>query len=141
MPRIGIDVGGTNTDAVLLEDGLVVHAIKTPTTPDVTAGILTALAGLADHPEVASGAIEGVVIGTTHFVNAVVQRRDLTPVAAVRIGLPASASLPPFCDWPADLAERVRGEGFMIEGGHDYDGRPIVPFDEIAMPRVAGQIR
>ena len=36
MRRIGIDVGGTNTDAVLLEDGRVVHAVKTPTTEDVT---------------------------------------------------------------------------------------------------------
>jgi len=48
--RIGIDVGGTNTDAVLLEDGKVVHAVKTPTTPDITAGIVTALAELAGHP-------------------------------------------------------------------------------------------
>jgi N-methylhydantoinase A/oxoprolinase/acetone carboxylase beta subunit len=141
MRRIGIDVGGTNTDAVLLEDGLVVHAIKTPTTPDVTTGILTALTGLADHPEVARRMTDGVVIGTTHFVNAVVQRRDLSRVAAVRIGLPASASLPPFCDWPEDLAEIVRGEVFMLEGGHEYDGRPIVPFDEIGMRQAARRIR
>ena len=133
MRRIGIDVGGTNTDAVLLENGRVVHAVKTPTTEDVMAGILTALAELAGHPDVARGAIDGVVIGTTHFVNAVVQRRDLAQVAAVRIGLPASASLPPFCDWPEDLAQCVRGEVFMLEGGHDYDGRPIVPFDETGM--------
>src|SRR5438477_3424134 len=141
MRRIGIDVGGTNTDAVMLEDGRVAHAVKTPTTSDVTTGIVTALAELTRRPEIARRRIDGVVIGTTHFVNAVVQRRDLARVAAVRIGLPASASLPPFCDWPADLAERVRGEVFMIEGGHDYDGRPIVPFDEIAMLRVARQIR
>src|SRR6516165_11373669 len=100
MRRIGIDVGGTNTDAVLLEEGRVVHAVKTPTTADVTAGIVTALAELAGQIDVARGGIDGVVIGTTHFVNAVVQRRDLARVAAVRIGLPASASLPPFCDWP-----------------------------------------
>src|SRR5215831_1969135 len=140
MRRIGIDVGGTNTDAVLLEDGRVVHAVKTPTTADVTAGILSALVELAGHPEVARGNIEGVVIGTTHFVNAVVQRRDLSRVAAVRIGLPASASLPPFCDWPDDLATAVRGEVFMLEGGHDYDGRPIVPFDERGMRRAARRI-
>ena len=140
MRRIGIDVGGTNTDAVLFEDGRVVHAVKTPTTPDVTAGILSALVELAGHPEVARGNIEGVVIGTTHFVNAVVQRRDLSRVAAVRIGLPASASLPPFCDWPEDLTSSVRGEVFMLEGGHDYDGRPIVPFDEGGMRRAARRI-
>jgi N-methylhydantoinase A/oxoprolinase/acetone carboxylase beta subunit len=28
--RIGIDVGGTNTDAVLLEDDVVAAAVKTP---------------------------------------------------------------------------------------------------------------
>jgi N-methylhydantoinase A/oxoprolinase/acetone carboxylase beta subunit len=141
MRRIGIDVGGTNTDAVLLEDGHLVHAVKTPTTADVTAGIVTALAELARHPEVGRGMIDGVVIGTTHFVNAVVQRRDLSRVAAVRIGLPASAALPPFCDWPEDLALAVRGEVFMLEGGHDYDGRPIVPFDETGMRRAARRIR
>jgi N-methylhydantoinase A/oxoprolinase/acetone carboxylase beta subunit len=141
LRRIGIDVGGTNTDAALVERGAVVHAVKTPTTADVTSGIMAALALLAEHPAVARGAIDGVVIGTTHFVNAVVQRRGLARVAAVRIGLPAAASLPPFCDWPADLADLVRGEVFMLEGGHDYDGRPIVPFDEIGMRGAARQIR
>jgi N-methylhydantoinase A/oxoprolinase/acetone carboxylase beta subunit len=141
MRRIGIDVGGTNTDAVLLQDGRVAHAVKTPTTEDVTGGIVTALGMLNRHPEVARGEIDGVVIGTTHFVNAVVQRRDLSRVAAVRIGLPASASLPPFCDWPEDLAALVRGEVFMLEGGHEYDGREFMPFDETGMRDAARRIR
>src|SRR5260370_27006479 len=111
MRRIGIDVGGTNTDAVLLEDGLVVHAIKTPTTPDVTAGILTALAGVMDQPEVACRAIGGVVIGTTQFVNAVVQRRDLSRVAPGRVGLPAGAPLSPLCRRPGGLSPLLRGVG------------------------------
>jgi N-methylhydantoinase A/oxoprolinase/acetone carboxylase beta subunit len=141
MRRIGIDVGGTNTDAVVLDGGAVAHAVKTPTTADVTTGIVTALARLAADPSVGHGAIDAVVIGTTHFVNAVVQRQGLARVAAVRIGLPASASLPPFCDWPPDLARQVQGEVFMLEGGHDYDGRPLVPFDEAGMRRAARQIR
>ena len=141
MRRIGIDVGGTNTDAVLLEDGHVIHAVKTPTTEDVTGGIVAALDLLRRNPEVAHGKIDGVVIGTTHFINAVVQRRHLGRVAAVRIGMPASASLPPFCDWPKDLASLCCGEVFMLEGGHDYDGREIMPFDEMAMRAVARRIR
>jgi N-methylhydantoinase A/oxoprolinase/acetone carboxylase beta subunit len=141
MRRIGVDVGGTNTDAVLLEDGRVVQAVKTPTTADVTGGIVAALGLLTRHPEVARGTIDGVVIGTTHFVNAVVQRRHLSPVAAIRIGLPASASLPPFCDWPEDLAALVRGQIFMLEGGHEYDGREFMPFDEAGMRQAARQIR
>ena len=32
MFRIGVDVGGTNTDAVLMEDSKVLESCKTPTT-------------------------------------------------------------------------------------------------------------
>jgi len=138
--RIGIDVGGTNTDAVLLDGTRVVHAVKTPTTADVTTGITTGLRDLLREAP-ASGGVSAVMIGTTHFTNAVVQRRDLTRVAAVRIGLPSGASLPPFVDWPADLAALVRAEVLMLEGGHEYDGRPIVPFDERGMREAARRIR
>jgi N-methylhydantoinase A/oxoprolinase/acetone carboxylase beta subunit len=140
LRRIGIDVGGTNTDAVLLEGERVIEVVKTPTTRDVTAGIEKALGLLARHPAAGRGAIDAVVIGTTHFINAVVEGRHLAPTAAIRIGLPAAASLPPFCDWPQDLARLVRGEVFMLEGGHDYDGRPIVPFDEAGMREAARTI-
>ena len=141
---IGIDVGGTNTDAVLLDGTQVVRAVKTPTTADVTSGITAALRQILAEPrrgDTSPAAIDAVMIGTTHFTNAVVQRRDLTRVAAVRIGLPASASLPPFVDWPEDLAALVRGEVVMLEGGHEYDGRPIVPFDERGMRAAARRIK
>jgi len=129
MRRIGIDVGGTNTDAVLIENGRVTGAVKAPTTPDVTSGILDGLARLIATGAVAEKPADAVMIGTTHFINAVVQRRGLSRVGAIRIGMPASASLSPFCDWPADLAEVVRGPIAMVEGGHDYDGRPFMPLD------------
>ena len=138
--QIGIDVGGTNTDAVLLDGPRVVHAVKTPTTADVTTGITTALRTLLRDAE-SPGGIDAIMIGTTHFTNAVVQRRDVTRVAAVRIGLPASASLPPFVDWPEDLAALVRGEVVMLEGGHEYDGRPLVPLDERGARAAAQRIK
>ena len=106
MKRIGIDVGGTNTDAVLIADDRVIHSVKSATTADVTSGILAALKALRANPA-AAVPVDAVVIGTTHFINAVVQRRHLQRIGAVRIGMPASASLPPFCDWPADLAALV----------------------------------
>src|SRR5262249_20182763 len=130
IKRIGIDVGGTNTDAVLLDGTRVVHAVKTPTTADVTAGIAEALRQLLAGVPAGARRVDAVMIGTTPSPNAVAQRRDLPRVAAVRIGLPASASLPPFVDWPEDLAAVVRGRVFMVAGGHEVDGRPIVPFDE-----------
>ena len=42
--RLGIDVGGTNTDAVILDRAdQVLAKAKVPTTPDVTGGIVAAL--------------------------------------------------------------------------------------------------
>jgi len=137
--RIGIDVGGTNTDAVYLEDTRVVHAVKTPTTRDVTSGVTDALRKLLQAG--APKTVDAVMIGTTHFTNAVVQRRDLTRVAAIRIGLPSGASLPPFIDWSEDLAALVRGEVVMLEGGHEFDGRPLVPLDTAGVRAAARRIR
>ena len=140
MKRIGIDVGGTNTDAVLIVDEKVVHSVKRPTTADVTSGILDALKALRAEPAAAIK-VDAVVIGTTHFINAVVQRRHVQKIGAIRIGMPASASLPPFCDWPTDLASLVNGEIFMLEGGHDYDGRPFMPLDTAGLKDAARKIR
>jgi N-methylhydantoinase A/oxoprolinase/acetone carboxylase beta subunit len=141
MRRIGIDVGGTNTDAVLIEEGKVVRAVKAPTSEDVTTGILDSLKSLGSTGVLSGKRIDGVMIGTTHFINAVVQRRHLSKVAALRLGMPASASLPPFCDWPEDLAELVRGGVWMVEGGHEYDGRPFMPLDEAAVTKAAGEMK
>jgi N-methylhydantoinase A/oxoprolinase/acetone carboxylase beta subunit len=141
MRRIGIDVGGTNTDAVLIEEGRVVRAVKAPTSEDVTTGILDSLKSLGATGMLTGRKIDGVMIGTTHFINAVVQRRHLTPVAALRLGMPASASLPPFCDWPEDLAALVRGGVWMVEGGHEYDGRLFMPLDEAAVTRAAQEMK
>ena len=141
MSTIGIDVGGTNTDAVVIEHREVKASVKTTTTEDVTSGIVKALSELVAKRPGLRSKVDAVMIGTTHFTNAVVERRDLSRVAAVRIGLPASSSLPPFVDWPEDLAGLVRGGVFPIEGGHEYDGRPIVPFDERGMRDAARRIR
>jgi len=141
MRIIGIDVGGTNTDAVLLDGRHVVHVAKTPTTADVTGGIRTALRLLMDQIPAGTPPIDAVMVGTTHFTNAVVERRRLVKVAAIRIGLPASAFLEPFIDWPADLAALVRERSFMLRGGHEFDGRPIVRFDVQTMKAVAREIR
>lgn len=140
MRRIGIDVGGTNTDAVVIDGATVLHAVKTPTTEDVTSGVLTALRELVEGLEGPLGKVDAVMIGTTHFTNAVVQRHDLMKVAAIRVGLPASASLTPFIDWPSDLAEAVNGGVFQIHGGHEYDGRELVPFGAAEVEAAAAEI-
>ncbi len=131
MRRIGIDVGGTNTDAALVDGRDVVAAVKAPTSDDVLSGIAAALAGVP-HDNV-----DSVIIGTTHFTNAVVQRRGLNRVGFLRIALPTGASLPPLVGWPADLAETIAGETVMVRGGIEFDGRVFEELDEAAVVEAA----
>ncbi|MEV0275821.1 hydantoinase/oxoprolinase family protein [Streptomyces sp. NPDC050610] len=135
--RIGIDVGGTNTDAALLgDDDRVLAAAKSPTTPDITSGVTAAIRAL--DPPVES--ITAVMIGTTHFLNALIEGARLAPVAAVRLGLPATAALPPMTDWPDRQRAAVGGHGYLCHGGREYDGRPLSPLDPAELKRTAADI-
>lgn len=138
--RIGIDVGGTNTDAVLMSGRTVIGAVKTPTTPNVTNGIVTALQNLLTETRVNTSEIQAVMLGTTHFTNAVIERKHLSPTAAIRIALPASEALPPMVDWPIDLRDALGNHAFLLHGGFEFDGRKIAPFDPSEVRTVAQRI-
>jgi N-methylhydantoinase A/oxoprolinase/acetone carboxylase beta subunit len=122
---VGIDVGGTNTDAVLLDDGAVLATTKTTTTPDVTSGITTAVSRLREISGTDVRRVAAVMIGTTHFVNALVEAQRLSPTAVIRLGLPAGAGLPPLVGWPSRIVRAIAGQAFMAHGGHEFDGRTI----------------
>lgn len=128
--RVGIDVGGTHTDAVLLDGTKVAASIKALTTADVMTGITHALDTLLGDTGVDEGQIEAVMIGTTQFTNAVVERRELSRVAAVRIGLPSGNGLPPMVDWPEDIADVLGRQTYMLKGGYLYDGWPLASLDD-----------
>jgi N-methylhydantoinase A/oxoprolinase/acetone carboxylase beta subunit len=139
--RIGIDVGGTNTDAVLMEGSVVLASVKTATTPDVTTGIIAALGQLVrDRASSRPLEVQAVMIGTTHFTNAVVEGKRLMPTAAVRLGLPATAALPPMVDWPERLKETLGDHVYLCHGGHEFDGRRISPLDHDELRAVAADI-
>lgn len=135
--RIGVDVGGTNTDAVLVDGREVLAGAKTPTTPDVTAGIAAAIRALVEDSGVAVSRVQAVMIGTTHFTNAVVEARRLAPTGVIRLGLPATESLPPMVGWPAPLREAVGGDVRLCHGGHEFDGRRISAVDPDELRRAA----
>jgi N-methylhydantoinase A/oxoprolinase/acetone carboxylase beta subunit len=138
--RIGIDVGGTNTDAVLMSGAEVLGWTKRPTTADVTGGIHTALQQLLDESRVAPREIAAVMLGTTHFTNAVVQRRDLVPTAVLRLCLPAAQAVMPLFDWPDDLRAAIGGQFHLLHGGHEYDGREISPLDAAELDAALRQL-
>jgi len=139
--RLGIDVGGTNTDAVVMKGKDVLAGIKAPTSEDVTTGVVEAMNGAIAKAGIDRTQVSNVMIGTTHFTNAVIERRHLTPVAAIRLGLPATACLPPAVDWPEDLKSVVGEHGYLVRGGYEFDGREIAPLDEDELINIAGEIQ
>jgi N-methylhydantoinase A/oxoprolinase/acetone carboxylase beta subunit len=137
--RLGVDVGGTNTDAVVLdaEDRLLAKR-KVPTTPDVTKGIETALAGVVEQVDRAR--ITHAMFGTTHATNAVLERRGLRRVGVLRLGGPATQAIRPLYGWPADLREAVSAGERIVHGGIEFDGRELSPLDAEAVARFAGEV-
>jgi N-methylhydantoinase A/oxoprolinase/acetone carboxylase beta subunit len=138
--RIGIDVGGTNTDAVLMQRDAVVAKAKVPTTSDVTGGIVTAIESLLDDSGVERDALQAVMIGTTHFTNAIVERRRLSRTAIMRVGLPATRAVEPFDDWPDGLRDAIGAEARLVHGGNEYDGREIAALDPDEVGRAAREL-
>ena len=127
--RIGIDVGGTNTDAVAVSAGRVIGSVKRPTTPVVTDGIVNALAALLATSRFLPAEVSAVMVGTTQFVNAVVQAKGLARTGVIRLGLPATTALPPLVDWPPALRRAIGDHVFLCPGGREYDGSEISPLD------------
>jgi N-methylhydantoinase A/oxoprolinase/acetone carboxylase beta subunit len=139
--RIGIDVGGTNTDAVILDrrDALLARA-KVPTTSDVSSGIAQAIRAVADRIGDARERITHAMLGTTHATNAVLERRRLRRVAVLRIGAPATFAVRPLFGWPEDLRATISVGETIVRGGFEFDGREIVPLDTEAISRFAAEV-
>ena len=136
--RIGIDVGGTNTDAVVVDQsGGVIAATKTATTPDPFDGIVAALEQVIVGVDISS--ITKAMLGTTHSANAIIQRRDLDTVGVLRLAAPSSLAVRPGAAWPEDLNETVIGAVAIVGGGYEYDGREIAPLDIDAIRRFAAE--
>lgn len=142
---IGVDVGGTHTDAVILRNKEVLFSAKVLTTDDISTGvseaIKEALSKLSEELKTdPTQYVARINIGTTHFVNAIVQRKGLTKVAVLRLCGSASRAIPPLCDFPADLKKVIGGMYFFLNGGYQYDGSPITEVDEEEVKRTIKEV-
>ena len=121
--------GGTNTDAALvaayfangdLQHRLkVVESSKMPTTSDVTSGICSAIEDMLKKTRISRHDILSINIGTTHFINAIVQsdKQKLAQVAVLRLCGPFCREVSPFADFPNALREVVEGPVRYLQGG------------------------
>ncbi|CAO2656795.1 Nn.00g055980.m01.CDS01 [Neocucurbitaria sp. VM-36] len=138
--RIGVDVGGTNTDGVIIDptrsheaDRGIVAWHKAPTTTNPSHGIANAITKMFESASVEPSSVASVTIGTTHFVNAVVTRDStrLSPVAVLRLSGPFSKHAPPCVDWPASLRKIILGHYAFVKGGLEVDGSLISDIKEL----------
>lgn len=136
--RIGIDVGGTNTDGVLIDpllssgpDRGIIAWHKEPTTANPSVGINNALTTMLSSSSIRPHEVASVTIGTTQFVNAVVERdaARLSRVAVIRLCGPFSKHNLPCVDWPDDMRELTLGHYALVHGGLEVDGRLISDID------------
>ena len=136
--RVGVDVGGTNTDAVVIDAaGDVLAAVKVVTTPEPIDGIRAALDEVLVGLE--HSRISKAMLGTTHSANAIIQRRGLDRVAVLRLAAPSSLGIPPGAAWPDDIRSGVIGTTAIIEGGHEYNGKEIASLDTEAVKLLAAE--
>jgi N-methylhydantoinase A/oxoprolinase/acetone carboxylase beta subunit len=117
---IGIDVGGTNTDSVILQNEKVLAWHKTPTTSDIQKGVELAIKAVIENAKIPSDSVASVKIGTTQFVNAVLEQNSskLDKVAVIRLCGPYSRGSPPFVDFPSRLKVLMQGHVGYVDGGY-----------------------
>jgi N-methylhydantoinase A/oxoprolinase/acetone carboxylase beta subunit/DUF917 family protein len=126
---IGIDIGGTNTDVALLSGEKVIETIKVLTTFEVKQGVVDAISLLLKKAKIESHDIHSVMLGTTHFVNTMLQNKGLNKVLVIRLGRPATTAVDPLIDWPEKLRQLIGSYCYVIYGGHEFNGKEISPLD------------
>lgn len=138
---MGIDVGGTNTDGVLMSGNSVLASKKSFTTSDISNGVINAVTALLESSCIPASDIGSVMIGTTQFVNAFLQRKFLSEVVVIRICLPKSDGVPPMVAWPDDLRTIIGSHIYLIRGGSFYYGTEYAPLDSDELIKIARDIR
>lgn len=133
MYKLGIDVGGTNTDAVVIDEKqCIIASLKTPTSEDIYEGINQAIHDVLAMANIDRSRISQAMLGTTQCTNAIVENKHLAPIALVRLAAPAMCGIVPMVDWPQPLKGFVK-EWINVSGGYEYDGKEISALDEDAL--------
>ncbi|NGX63137.1 MAG: Acetophenone carboxylase gamma subunit [Candidatus Anoxychlamydiales bacterium] len=128
---IGIDIGGTNTDAVLVdENSKMIYFTKTLTTDPLDEGFYNAISKLLEIKKVLKKDIKTIIVGTTHALNAILQRKDLYKVGLIRIAGQFFDTLPPLYGVDEVLKKQIFVDAITINGGFECDGKEISKFNE-----------
>ncbi|MGB5444814.1 MAG: hydantoinase/oxoprolinase family protein [Psychromonas sp.] len=142
MFRLGIDVGGTNTDGVLLDESLhCVAKVKVPTTHDISTGIDGAISALLKQSGVSGAQIKHAMLGTTQCTNAIVEKRGLDSVGLIRLALPSGSAVPPMCGWSTAWQALLGEHFYQAHGGYEYNGELIADINEAEIRRLCQKMQ
>jgi N-methylhydantoinase A/oxoprolinase/acetone carboxylase beta subunit len=142
MYRLGIDVGGTNTDCAILDENLnCIGKIKSPTMENVSLGIDAAIQKILAETRIPTDKISVVMLGTTHCTNAIVQRKEMSKVGIIRLAKPATTAVAPMVGWPEDLAEKMNAQTAIVSGGYEYNGNKIAEVNDTEIREVCQHMK
>lgn len=120
---LGIDIGGTNTDCVLVdEEGKIVRKIKISTSTRLQDAVVAAIKATCE-----GACLQRIAIGTTFATNAVLEAKELASIGVIRIAGQRPA-IPSGYSWPKRLRESVIKRTITIDGGAKCDGTSVTPF-------------
>lgn len=152
--RIGIDVGGTFTDLVAIDDQGTTTFTKSPSTPqDQSIGVINGLTDLAERvgmPDLRSllGATERIVHGTTVATNALLERKGarvgLLTTEGHRDVLEMHEGLKPErynLLLPADEPLVPRNLRRGVRERMNYEGKPLIELDEASLAREVAYLK
>jgi len=127
--RLGVDTGGTYTDAVLMqdEDRVIAKAKALTTRHDLAVGVRQAIEAVLRSSGIAAEAIKLAALSTTLATNALVEGHG-GRVALIFVG---------FAERDLDsqgLRTALAGDPYLVlDGGHDHSGQPRLPLDEATL--------
>ena len=138
---LGVDTGGTYTDAVVLdeaEDRVVASAKSLTTRPDLALGVGRAIDAALDKAGVRPADIAMLSLSTTLATNALVEGQG-GRVALIFIGFDEAELT------RAGLTDAMKGDPVvMLAGGHNHAGMEAAPLDmaglEAAVNRLAPEV-
>lgn len=128
--QIGIDIGGTNSDAVLVDEhGTLLGAVKVATTQSIEEGCFSAIKKILAQQRVAPHEISAIFIGTTHTTNAILECRGLCRIGVLRLAGQRPMSPSPGFGWPKALKEAVIAGWSTVAGGYECDRSQCLAID------------
>ena len=144
---IGVHIGSTTTNAVILQGRELIAKAKHPTNQFIgPEEIRPIVENVIDNFVASTSSISSstdafnrprltrndvinctrrVTVGVSRFMNALSERKGLSRVGVIRLCGSATRALPPFIDYPEHLQEKVNGGYGLVNGGFECTKKEI----------------